>query len=120
MKTYILIFSFLFCATTSNAADPWSIGDKTLAATMSTLLIVDWGQTINISRDPTYCEVNPLLGSHPEEKDVHLYMGSALIGTLAISHLLPSKYRSLFMFSIIAIELPTVYNNHKIGLRMPF
>lgn len=121
MKTYILIFIFLFCATYSNAADTWDSQEKGLAATMSTLLIIDWGQTINISRDPAnHKELNPLLGSHPSEKDVHLYMGTALLGVLAISHILPSRYRSLFMLSVIAVELPTIYNNYKLGLRMQF
>lgn len=114
----ILIFSQL--TSTAFAFDEWRVTDKALAATMSTLLIVDWGQTINITRNPAYHEINPIIGPHPSETDVHLYMGSALISTLAISHILPSKYRTLFLLSVIAIEIPTVYNNHRIGLRMQF
>ena len=121
MKTIILTIVFLFYATSTFAADPWSNKDKALAATMSTLLVVDWGQTINSARNPAaYQEINPILGLHPSEQSIHTYMGTALIGALTISHFLPSKYRALFMGSVIALELPYVYNNYQIGLRMQF
>ena len=121
MKKSILIITLLFFISSSAiAADPWDSKDKALAVTMATLLIVDWGQTINISRDPTYHEINPILGRHPSEQSVHMYMGAALVGALTISHVLPSKYRQWFMGSVIALELPYVYNNYQIGLRMQF
>ena len=107
-------------ATSTMAADPWSQKDKALTATMSTLLVVDWGQTINIARDPSYHEINPILGRHPSEQSVNTYMGAALVGALTISHFLPSKYRALFTGSVIALELPYVYNNYQIGLRIQF
>ncbi len=121
MKISILIISLLFFTSSSVvAADSWSSKDKALAATMTTLLVVDWGQTINIARGPSYHEINPILGLHPSEQSVHIYMGVALVGTLAISHVLPSKYRTWFMGSVIALELPYIYNNYQIGLKMQF
>lgn len=121
MKKSILIISLLFFFSSSVMAfDSWTIEDKALAATMSTLVIIDWGQTINITRNPSYHEVNPLLGPHPSGKDVNLYMGSAIISSLTIAYLLPSNYRKLFMGSVISLELPYVYNNHQIGLRVQF
>lgn len=122
MKISILIITLLFFISSSAmAADPWDSKDKALAATMSTLLVADWGQTINMSRNPSiYHENNPILGLHPSEQSVHTYMGTALIGALTISHFLPSKYRALFMGSIIGLEIPYVYNNYRIGLKMQF
>lgn len=120
IKILLTFVTFFYLTSSAMAADTWSHKDKALAVTMSTLLIIDWGQTINIARDPSYHEINPILGPHPSEQAVHTYMGTALVGAIAISHFFPSKYRALFMESVIALELPYVYNNYKIGLKVQF
>jgi hypothetical protein len=149
MKTIMIIVMLVF-ATQSYAADKWSNEDKTLATLFTVATVVDWGQTRDIVKSskekcvtyydntlsscneliredcfrckcsPTYSETNIYLGKKPSIGEVDTYMPLAILATLGIAHVLPEKYRSKFLYGMSFLELGTIYNNNKIGLKINF
>jgi hypothetical protein len=149
MKTIMIIVMLVF-ATQSYAADKWSAEDKTLALLFTTATVIDWGQTRDIVKnnkdkcvtyydstlsscnklvradcfrckcDYAYHETNIYLGKRPSMGEVDTYMPLAILATLGIAHVLPEKYRSKFLYGMSFLELGTIYNNKKIGLKINF
>ena len=135
MKT-ILILLMLMIASQSYAADKWSVEDKTLASLFTVATVIDWGQTRDIVKnsnkdkcatydgsckcDYYYEKTNVYLGKNPSIGEVDTYMPVAILVTLGIAHVLPEKYRSKFLYGMSFLELGTIYNNNKIGLKINF
>jgi hypothetical protein len=70
---------------------------------------------------PAYYEkTNIYLDKHPSMGEVDAYMPIAILATLGIAHVLPEKYRSKFLYGMSFLELGTIYNNNKIGLKINF
>lgn len=117
MKTLILII-LLFFPLQANAFDKWTKTDTGLQVTYGVLHIIDWGQTLDIARNPDkFYEMNPLLGKHPSIGKVNTYFIGTLIGHTAIAYILPSKYRRIWQIVWIGIEGKTVVNNFSIGVK---
>ena len=105
----------------SFAFDEWSKRDYTLQATWTVLHIVDWGQTLDIAKNPDkFHENNPFIGEHPSVGKVNLYMGSGIFINPLITHVLPSKWRPYFQGLSIGVTTGCVVNNYRVGLHVNF
>jgi hypothetical protein len=133
-----LVLFLLMLASRSVHAEEWKAADYKLLAAATTLLVVDWGQTRDltrtytetsaslngqaplITRRRTHRETNPLLGDNPSIGDVDKYFAGALLLTAGLSYALPAKYRRSFLGGVIVLESVIVARNHHIGLRVDF
>jgi hypothetical protein len=136
MKLLILTLILVFMPE-SSSADKWDKEDETLAAIFTAAALADWGQTRDIVKNrkdkhttnkdgSTYHEkgyyekTNLILGKNPSMDKVNTYMPLATAATLAAAHYLPKKYRKPLLYGASLLELMTIYNNNKIGLRINF
>ena len=136
-KIIIFIFAILLFAKMAYSADTWDKEDITLASTFTVATIIDWGQTKDIVKnnkdkcityddgswecDYAYYEkTNIYLGKNPSIVKVDTYMPLAIVSTLTIAHFLPSDWRKKFLYGMSFLEIGTVYNNNKIGLKVNF
>lgn len=116
----ILLLIFLTVCPTVGHAD-WTVQDTMLEATWMVLHIIDWGQTLDIARNPhRFYEINPIMGRHPSVGKVNSYMlASAIIHPL-ISYHLPQPYRKYWQYVTISISGGLVIHNFNIGLKVRF
>jgi len=92
MKHTTIILICLLCF--GCATDPWTKEQVLLQGVMSSLNIIDWGQTLDIADKPNeYYETNPILGKHPDRGEVNRYFASTMMLKVLITHLLPFEYR---------------------------
>jgi hypothetical protein len=127
----VRLFFALILVSCSAHAEEWKAADYKLLGAATTLLVIDWGQTRNMTRSPLYItrcpdcqapyyEHNPILGKSPTIGEVDKYFALAILGTAGISYVLPSKYRRYFLGGVIVLETLIVAHNHHIGLRVDF
>lgn len=114
----LIIFLFTSLAL---ASDHWTKTDSLYQISYSLLHVMDWGQTLEISRNPDrWEETNPILGEHPSTGSVNTYFATTLLAHAAISYLLPGEYRRIWQVLWIGIEGGTVVRNYSIGIRCQF
>lgn len=70
--------------------------------------------------EPVAWEQNRLLGRHPSDSRIRNYFLGVAIGHVAVTHLLPRKYRPYWQWGSLAIEIAVIHNNYQAGLRMNF
>jgi len=75
------------------------------------LLIVDWGQTREISANPKYFEGNIALSENPSTRNVDLYFGSVLVGNAIVGYALPPKMRKKYWNGVAIFEAGIVTQN---------
>ena len=113
-----ILFIMLLLPSSSYGSDKWDSTDKELAVAFSVLLFADYLQTRQIVSEPDkYYEGNPILGSHPNQQVVDIYSIAVLTISLLVVDILPSKWRKIWLSSLIAIESGTIVYNYKIGIR---
>jgi hypothetical protein len=120
VRTAVLVL-LVICS--SAHADEWKTVDYTMLGAATALLVVDWGQTRDMTRQPAYREFheyNAILGKNPSVGDVDRYFGIAILSTVGLAYVLTPKWRRYFLGSVIAIEGFVVIHNHQIGLRAEF
>ena len=113
----ILIFVSLLFPTNLYAFGSWN--QETTARQLCFLftLSTDWQQTLNISKNPEkYNEVNPILGSHPDENKVHMYFASCAITHALISYMLPAEYSKIWQVTWIGIQSSVTDHNKNNGI----
>jgi hypothetical protein len=121
----------LILASCSAHAEEWKAADYKLLGAATALIVVDWGQTRNMTRSPLYItrcpdckdpyyEHNPILGKSPSIGEVDKYFALAILGTVGVSYALPAKWRRYFLGGVIVLESAVVMRNHHIGLRAEF
>ena len=118
MKTFLTIL-FIVLAVSPVHADnkSWTATDTTLQLTFSTLLIMDWTQTLHIVRNKDkYYETNNMLGEYPSKRDVNRYFFTSLVGHAAVSYLLPKPYRTIWQSVYIIIEYDVIQKNRDLGI----
>ena len=99
----------------------WTPADKALLATSTALLIVDWGQTRYIAKNPDrFHELNPILGRHPSVGRVNTYFATAIIGNYLLADWLGPTNRKLYLGGITALETVVVIRNNGIGIKVAF
>ena len=99
----------------------WNSGDTAREIVWQGLHVVDWGQTLEIARNPIdYHEVNPVIGRHPSVGKVNIYMLSSAIIHAGISYVLPDKVRPYWQYFSIGVSGACMARNLNIGLGVRF
>jgi hypothetical protein len=120
MKYITIFFCFLISGCVAKPFMFWTNADTARQAIYTVVHIMDWSQTTETSRKPKkYKENNPILGKHPSETAVHIYMFITLLLQTAIPAILKPRPRKWYQIIWIGIESYTVYHNFTIGL-IPF
>jgi hypothetical protein len=120
-RAALLILAFVLFPSLCRAADPWETTDYALAGAALAALAVDWGQTRHIAKNPNrFIETNPVLGTSPSVGKVDAYFVGAMVGTVALAHVLPGDWRQLFLGGVLALELGVVNQNRSLGIKMAF
>lgn len=86
----------------------------------ASLYYVDYKQTTDIKNHPGMYEMNPILGKHPSDSRVRNYFAANLIGHTVITALLPEKYRPVWQWSTITVEVIVVRHNASLGIHANF
>ena len=121
IRAALLILAVVLVPSPCRAADPWESTDYALAGAALAALAVDWGQTRYIAKNThRYNETNPMLGATPSVGKVDTYFIGAMVGTVALAHILPSDWRQLLLTGTLAVELGAVSQNRSIGIKMAF
>lgn len=124
MKRFTVVLScliLLLSFTPAQAFDQWTKTDTTFQIAYTTLHVMDWGQTLDISKNTEkWHETNPILGRHPSCEKVNYYFATTLIGHTAIAYILPKDYRRIWQMVWIGIEAGYVIHNASIGIKMRF
>jgi len=112
----IILSSFLVgCATT----DKWSTTERTKEAAWLILHAVDWRQTAYaMDRPDKYEELNPILGKHPSEGRLNLFILTTTIGHILITNYIPKEHRSVWQNISIGFKLGAVSNNFYVGAKI--
>src|SRR6266702_1874452 len=88
------------------------------------LLLSKWliGDKPVISRNipPTSTKINPILGKHPNIGRVNNYFAASIPINVAISALLPSKYRPLWQYVRLGVQISLVSYNRSVGIGIEF
>ena len=117
-RSIMLLVVSLVLASCSWRPDPWRKEDTYRHAALTTLKIIDWQQTREISHRPNeYRELNPILGDHPKTSTVDLYFASGYLFKTVTAYLLPVNYRESFQWLCIGASGSCVANNYSIGLK---
>ncbi len=89
----------------------WTKTDKVLFWVNTGVLLLDWGETLNIARNPErLSEINPILGKHPSLAKVNWYFGTSVVVHGVASYLLTRKKRRKLEI-ILSNEVWTQANN---------
>jgi len=106
---------------TVQAADDWTMEERTTFAVSSVLLVADWAQTRQISRNADlFRETNPVLGAHPSMGRVNVYFAAALALNYVIGNSLAGGWRKAWFIGVQSVEANVVRHNLSIGLDLSF
>ena len=119
MKTIILV-----CILTALPVSPrasWTDIDTGREILWQSLHVIDWGQTLDIARQPErFHEHNVLLGGHPSPRAVNNMMIWTGLAHGVVSRVLPSDARKWWQWMTIAGCAYYVMQNHKLGIKVRF
>jgi len=112
MRLFLLL---LILVAMCQLAMPGEVGRENTS--LALLVITDWLQTREIARDPSYAELNPILGNSPSTGSVDTYFlaGGALY--LIAQTILPEHYRDGLRRLLLTSETICVSQNIAIGVR---
>ena len=96
----------------------WTKKDTQLETTYGVLHTLDWRTTMDIAKHPGYFEMNPILGKHPTNMQIHKYFTVTGIMQYTIAKSLPPKQRTVWQVLGIIIEFAAVVNNFGLGLAL--
>ena len=105
---YILIFLLFISGCAS-----WSTRDKILAGWSTAATITDAYTTIKMLDNPNNYERNPILGEHPSNSTVIVYLGLSQIITLSIAHAFP-KIRPYLLIGKAIVNTTCTINNKQL------
>lgn len=120
MKTFLLAVVMLVVPQCCAAGEPWDGADYALGGVAAIGLIVDWGQTRYIAKNPQFYEKNAVLRDRPSVGKVDAYFATALIGTVLIADWLKPENRKTFLAAIAIMELTIVGRNKSLGIKVSF
>ena len=67
-----------------------------------------------------YYETNPILGKHPSQAEVDLYMGLTYAAGSTAIYFTERKYRPIFHVLLIMMQAVAVQQNYHNGIRINF
>lgn len=119
-----LVVAVVVCCTLCAAplgaqSNRWTRANVALAATAAAGILIDWSQT-NQAMQQGWVEANPILGERPSLRQLTVYNLVALSATLGVGAALPSRWRSAWFASIVAVELYAITGNAAAGLHVGF
>lgn len=104
--------------------DRWTKEDTQRQLVYTAVHVVDWAQTVQISRDPVNYQEEGLLramaGNHPSESEVHQFFATTLLLQTAIPAMLKPKYRKMWQYTWIGAEASNDIRNFSLGLHGEF
>ena len=121
----VIYFLCLLCSCAGWKPDPWTKADTAREAGVLALLLVDYGQTADISDSPEFYERNPVLGKYPSVQQVRWYFFGCAVGHAGIALILPRSFgvgdieipiRELWQYTWIGIEGVTTIGNASLGI----
>ena len=120
-RSRLLVLLLVLFPSLCQAREPWEFTDYALTGAALATLAVDWGQTRNIAKNPSrFDEKNRILGTTPSVGRVDAYFVGAMLGTVAVAHLLPQDMRRLFLAGTLSMELSVIDQNRSIGIKVDF
>ena len=120
-RARLLALAFALFPSLCEAREPWEFSDYALTSAALASLVVDWGQTRHIAKNPSrFDEKNRILGTTPSVGKVDAYFVGAMLGTVAVAHLLPQDMRRLFLAGTLSMELSVIDQNRSIGIKVDF
>jgi len=113
MRYLILLLIPLTC----NAGD-WTDEQKYLTAGYLVISYVDYRQTLVIAENGD--EANPYLGHSPSSDEVKDYFIKLAAINMGIAAILPTKWRTRYLYALDGFSFGYVLHNHWIGYRVDF
>ena len=113
---YLLLLLFISPA----YADEWTTNDTYREIAYQGLAAIDWLQTRNIAKNPSYYEQNSILGEHPSVGRINAYFVITGLAHYGISKILTKEYRAPFQYTTIGVEIGAVVHNYSIGINIKF
>ena len=98
----------------------WDNADTQREVAWQLVNVMDWQTTLDIKNHPNLWETNPIMGRHPTDAQINLYMGGMAIAHYYISKRLKPKYRKYWQYLTIFGSTSAVVNNYGAGLRINF
>lgn len=118
MKYLIIIMFFVVGASELNAQE-WTKENTQWETAYFVTRIIDWGQTLEIQRNPKYYELNQFLGKHPTRGEINRYFIVTGIGHLVISNYL-DEWRLPWQQASFFYSLGVVSRNFEMGIKVKF
>ena len=115
MKYLPLILTLLAAPT---YADSWTTEQKTVEAVYLTAMVLDFNQTLQIAAAED--EANPRLGTSPTDRQVEVYFVKSIAIHWVVADLLPSRWRTKFLYTTAGFQYAYVLHNHWIGYEVRF
>jgi hypothetical protein len=106
MRVWLIIFALAGCRR-------WTARDTALEVAFVGSALVDWRQTLTITRDCN--ELNPMMGRCGDELTPNVYFPLALVAHAAIAAALPPVWRTAFQSLTTGLEVVTIVHNHDEG-----
>ena len=127
---FLLVIGVIICGPAHAwEPDPWSKTDIALEILSQGLLLVDWGQSLDITKRDEYYEKNAYLGKNPSRSKVNAYFALSCLTHAGITWMMPASARVFglqfsprraWQYAYIGYESSFVANNYQIGLKVSF
>ena len=117
--SHVVLVVFFFLGASELKAQEWTEENTKWEYAYYVTHLIDWGQTLEIARNPGYKELNPILGEYPTEAEVNRYF---LLSGIA-HHLLArwlDEYRLPYQQATFLINFGAIANNASIGIKIKF
>jgi hypothetical protein len=95
---------------TGCASRPWTQQEKILLGVSCVAMLADTYTTTRFLDNSNNYEMNPILGSHPSDTNVVMYMFSSQVVAIILAHYFP-KYRSWILGIKTGLNTSGAVNN---------
>lgn len=104
---------------TGCASESWTRADTLREFTAESLFALDALQTADIHKHEGASEVGwarGVCGQQPSNSCTAGYFGSVMLTHYLIARMLPASWRAYWQGGAVAVQLPTVLSNYKLGV----
>lgn len=116
---YLIILALSLAISQNINAKEWTTEHTKWETAYLITHIIDWGQTLEITQNPKYTELNPIIGKYPTRGKVNKYFLTTAIGHYLVSKHLTSN-RELWQKTSFFFELGIISRNVQLGIRTNF
>lgn len=122
MSTTLIGAALWAISSVSYSWDQWSDQKKDLFIASNVVMVVDWGQTLNLTEryHEGYWEENPWLGKNPSRAHVNKYMAGRIISNYLFAEYLPEPWDRFSLMFSLGTHGYSVINNYNLGLEFKF